>query len=382
MLLILLSVCSMAVAEEKQPETKQQAKPFLSIKVVDEAGKPVAGAQSGMIAVVTGSDQKTGVDWSFGHYAVRSDEKGIIRYLQREKYYGTIFVRHAELRLVGVKRIDVDEIKDSPVLLTMHPECHVTWSLKSSQLNDIGKQVNQIRGHAAVDDLSCLFCNSSGSTFHFYLPPGKYTLSGAGEHISPVEKTIEIKPGQTELDAGTTDTAALKYILLTGKSAPEIVDVQEWKNGPVKLSQLRGKVVVLEFWGWWCGPCVIRGIPELFQLREEYSEDDLAIIGIHVSYGENDEVGSIKEMDEKLAQVREKVWKGKQIDFPVAFTRKRKLAFAPGGAKVAHSRMSVEYGIDLFPTLIVIDRQGNVVRKMYPWDKVERDKLKRLIEAK
>ncbi|QDV15960.1 Thiol-disulfide oxidoreductase ResA [Gimesia panareensis] len=377
----LLFVSSIAVAEEKQ-ESTEDAKPFLTIKVVDEAGKPVEGARTGMIAVVNGYDREQGAKWSFGHFEQKSDAEGIIRFHNPDKYRGMVYVRHAGRSLVAVKRTDLLGDLPSPLILTMSPACHVTWKIESSQLDQRGKEIGAVRGFSSAENMICQWCNESGSILHFYLPPGIFTLVAAGESICPVEKNIEIKAGQTELDAGTTDTAALKYKLLTGKPAPEIVDVQEWKNGPVKLSQLRGKVVVLEFWGWWCGPCVIRGIPELFQLREEYSKDDLAIVGIHVSYGEDDEVNSIGEMDEKLAQVREKVWKGKQIDFPVAFTRNRKLAFAPGGAKVAHSRMSVEYGINEFPTLIVIDRQGNVFGKLMLWKKADREKLKQLIEAK
>lgn len=47
MLLSLLWVTPLAAAEEKQPETKQPTKPFLTLKLVDEQGKPVEGRSPG-----------------------------------------------------------------------------------------------------------------------------------------------------------------------------------------------------------------------------------------------------------------------------------------------------------------------------------------------
>jgi peroxiredoxin len=47
----------------------------------------------------------------------------------------------------------------------------------------------------------------------------------------------------------------------------------------VDLAQLRGKVVLLDFWATWCQPC-LRNIPELVRLNERYSSRGLQIIGI------------------------------------------------------------------------------------------------------
>ena len=48
--------------------------------------------------------------------------------------------------------------------------------------------------------------------------------------------------------------------------APELEN-EVWLNSdqPLRLKDLHGKVVLLEFWGYWCGPCVYR-LPELFEL--------------------------------------------------------------------------------------------------------------------
>ncbi|HAW26895.1 MAG TPA: hypothetical protein DCY03_02075 [Planctomycetaceae bacterium] len=383
-LIVLMSpvFVSLVVAAEEQNKATEKVKPFLTVKLVDEAGKPVVGAQTGMVVMVNGYDSKQGSNWTFGHFELKSDSEGLIRFRDPDKYRGMVYARHTGRGLVAVKRTDLIEDKQSPLVLTMYPECHVTWQIKSSQLKRIGKETGAIRGISGSENMYCQWCQDTGSTLHFFLPPGEFSLVGHSSQINPVEKTIVIKAGQTEYDAGTADASAKKWILLEGKPAPEIVDIQEWKNGPVKLSQLRGKVVILEFWGWWCGPCVLSGIPELFKLREEYSQDELAIVGIHTPYGEDDEVDSVKELDARLKKVQKEVWKGKQLDFPVALTRFQKLPYTPEGEPIANAKMNVEYGINSFPSTIVIDQEGNIFGNLKLWKQSDRDKLKQLINAK
>jgi len=383
MLLSLLWVTPLAAAEEKLPETKQPTKPFLTLKLVDEQGKPVAGAQSGMVAIVKGSDREQGLTWDFGQFEQKSDVEGIIRFRDPDQYRSMVYVRHAGRGLVAVKRTDLIEGQPSSLVLTMFPECHVTWTVESSQLRQRGIETGKVRGVSGSENMVCQWCQDTGATLHFFLPPGEFILVGHAKHVSPVEKTIKIKAGQKTLDAGTSDAPAKKWILLKGQPAPEITDVKEWKNGPpVQLSQLKGKVVVLEFWGWWCGPCVYSGIPELFKLRDEYSLDELAIIGIHTPYGEEDAVTSVVELDQKLAKIRENVWKGKTIEFPVALTRYQKVPYYPGEKSNANAIMNVDYGINSFPSSIVIDRRGNVVGNLDLRKKAGREQLRKLIEAK
>lgn len=382
-LVITLCVSQIVAAKEKPQEAAEEAKPFLTVKLVDQEGKPVEGAQTGASAIFKGFDDQHVGEWSFGHFELQSDSDGIIEFRDADRYRGLVYARHSGRGLVAVKRTDQIQDKKSPQVLTMYPECHVTWQIKCSQLKSTGKKIGTIQGACGYQNLFCQWCNGPDSTLHYFLPPGTFTIVGHGEHVSPVEKTIVIKAGQTEYDAGTADAAAKKWILLEGKPAPEIVDIKEWKNGPpIKLSQLRGKVVILEFWGWWCGPCVYSGIPELFKLQDEFPHEDLAVIGIHTPYGEDDEVTSVKELDQKLSKIQKNIWKGREIDFPVALTRLRKLPYSLGGEPIANSKMSVEYGINSFPSTIVIDRQGNIFGNLKLWKQSDRDKLKQLIEAK
>lgn len=63
-----------------------------------------------------------------------------------------------------------------------------------------------------------------------------------------------------------------------GKAAPEIT-LQTTDGNEIKLSDLKGKRVVLDFWATWCGPCK-KEIPHLIELRKTMSYDEIVIIGI------------------------------------------------------------------------------------------------------
>ena len=67
--------------------------------------------------------------------------------------------------------------------------------------------------------------------------------------------------------------------LIAGKPAPEI-DGVGFDGKPLKLSDYRGKVVVLVFWGTWCGPCM-REVPHERELAERLKDKPFAVLGVN-----------------------------------------------------------------------------------------------------
>jgi len=68
---------------------------------------------------------------------------------------------------------------------------------------------------------------------------------------------------------------------LTGKSAPEFSGLRGWLNTPpLMIADLKGKVVLLDFWTYSCVNCV-RSLPHMKMLHKEYAGDPFVLIGVH-----------------------------------------------------------------------------------------------------
>jgi thiol-disulfide isomerase/thioredoxin len=64
-------------------------------------------------------------------------------------------------------------------------------------------------------------------------------------------------------------------------SAPEFKDINNWNdNSNHSIKELKGKVVLLDFWTYTCIFC-LRTIPTIKKIKEEYSDKDLVVVGIH-----------------------------------------------------------------------------------------------------
>lgn len=184
--------------------------------------------------------------------------------------------------------------------------------------------------------------------------------------------------GETEPVRGTDFTA--EYLeKLAGKAAPELQKIKGWKNsGPMTLAGLRGKYVLLDFWGYWCGPC-LRDIPHLMAIYDAFSDRGLMVIGIH-----DDSLESIDELDEKLATAREKIWMGRDLNFPIALDGGGETKIH-GTDRTARGSTTAAYGITSFPTTVLIDRDGEVIEEFHAPsldDKIAKLEKLLVVEAK
>jgi len=102
---------------------------------------------------------------------------------------------------------------------------------------------------------------------------------------------------------------------------------------PVTLANSKGKVILLNFWATWCGPCRAE-IPDLVGLQNKY-KDRLQILGLVV---DDDDQNAIKEFSEKFG-----------VNYPVA---------------IASDDIRMQYGgIVALPTSFLLDAEGRIVQK-------------------
>jgi thiol-disulfide isomerase/thioredoxin len=123
---------------------------------------------------------------------------------------------------------------------------------------------------------------------------------------------------------------------------PELKGTEWVDQSPAKLAELRGRVVLLDFWATWCGPCR-QTFPDLRKWHTSYKDKGLVIIGVTKFFG--DVEGRKVTRDEELAYLRD-------------FKKKNELpyAFVVGDSDADTSN----YGVFAIPTYFLIDRRGNL----------------------
>jgi len=128
----------------------------------------------------------------------------------------------------------------------------------------------------------------------------------------------------------------------SGTKPPEIVASEWLDQTPTKLADLRGKVVLLDFWAPWCGPCRFT-FPKLRAWQEKYKSEGLVILGLTNFFGHIN--GQSATRAQELVYLRE-------------FKKKNGLQY---GIAIADSRKNdMNYGVLSIPMSFLIDRQGNL----------------------
>ncbi len=144
-----------------------------------------------------------------------------------------------------------------------------------------------------------------------------------------------------------------KHVKLKGPAKDFTLKSTKGKN--VRLSDLRGRVVMLNFWASWCGPCR-QEMPLLDKLSQRYESAGFTLLGVNVEADKSAADGLLKEIP---------------VSFPVLYD--------------PTSKVSEMYKVEAMPSTVMIDCDGNLNylhRGYVPGDeKIYKQKIKELIRA-
>ncbi len=146
-----------------------------------------------------------------------------------------------------------------------------------------------------------------------------------GLSVTGCKKNVKVEPSAEMSNPAVEKTES-------SEAAPNFVLTStDGKN--IKLSDFRGKVVIVDFWATWCPPCR-KGIPDLIELQKEF-KDNLVVIGISL---DQDTKSDVIPFMKKYG-----------INYPIVY---------------GDNQVVMEYGsINAIPTSFVINKEGKIVDK-------------------
>ena len=124
-----------------------------------------------------------------------------------------------------------------------------------------------------------------------------------------------------------TGSAFAKEVKIDGKAMDFTLPSRSGEN--VRLAEMQGEVVLVNFWASWCGPCR-EELPKLEEMHQKYKELGVKIVGINID--------ETRELSQKLL-------KDVEVNFSVLYDH--------------DNRVSEPYNIRAMPSTYIIDKSGN-----------------------
>ncbi len=337
----------------------------LSLHIVDADGRPVAGAKVATKVRWNENGVRLGLADGRTPY-IASDDNGTAALGKQHLFRpvtppvrkrASLFVFHETKNVGAVLVVSRDDFGRA-MEVTLRPLCRVHGDLTSAGLRELGRPLEWSHGFLSQKGEESGLFSHHGRTFEYMVPPGKYELYayGGGPDDAETEGVfvpVEVKIGDREHALEKIDLPLTPYTSLYGKPAPELREITEWRfGGPVKLADLRGKVVLLDF-----------GLADypfprhrLIELYKTYRSHGLRVIAV-------DSVESEEAFDAFSSDVRKSQWGSGRLPFPVALDCAGPFDLNGRGLPI-RGATTLTYGIRRYPATLLIDRKGTLVRKL------------------
>ena len=205
------------------------------------------------------------------------------------------------------------------------------------------ENLDSLRQYAAKVESHAVYFNAVDEHIRFLIDTKRKPSALAMYKNSFNKINDEIENGQIRLAIVRKLKKREQHYKILGESAPELASIDKWLPGnPKTLADLRGNVILLDFWATWCGPC-LAAFPALTEWHNELEGKGLKILGITRYYGQAEGVDTKKPAE---------------INFLMDFKKKYEL---PYDFVVANNQTNqINYGATNIPTAVLIDRKGIV----------------------